>query len=61
VHDVELAGLETVGAALNVDGNDELDGVEVRQAFAGAVVAAPVVLVANRLEAVGRVRPAVLR
>ena len=35
VDDVELAGLETVGAALDVDGDDELDLVEVREALVG--------------------------
>ena len=59
VHGVELARPQRVRAAVDVDGHDGLDGVEVRQVLTGdAVRAPPVVLVAHgpeRVAVAGRV------
>jgi hypothetical protein len=52
-HHVEVAAAQAVGAAILVDRDDRLDGVEVRQLLAGdAVRPAPVVRVAHGLERV---------
>ena len=59
LHGVELAGAQRVRAAVDVDGHDRLDGVEVRQVLTGdAVRTPPVVVVAHgdeRVAVAGRV------